>query len=187
MRMTNYLKKLTQILLRDYSFYHIYGRGCADENASLAPGFRFEPVEKNEIENSKDGMIVEQAWYHGQSTHAYACFDGLRIVGLLFFWYGEGYRKRNFWPLADREAKLVQLFVLPEIRGRGIGKSLIAFATQDMSCRGFKYVYARIWRSNTPSLRAFERAGWERMATVIELFIYGRKNPLRFEFRKTFS
>ena len=85
MRMTNYLKKLTQILLRDYSFYHIYGRGCADENASLAPGFRFEPVEKNEIENSKDGMIVEQAWYHGQSTHAYACFERLENCWTTFF------------------------------------------------------------------------------------------------------
>ena len=184
MPMTRYLKILAQFLFRDYSFYHIYGRECMDGKSPQPAAFRLQAIEKNDIDISKDGMIIEQTWYHGQFTHAYACIEGSRIVGLIFFWYGEGYSKRNFWPLADQEAKLVQLFVLPEMRGRGIGKSLIEFATQDMFRRGFKYVYARIWRSNGSSLRAFERAGWARMATVIEICLRGRSKPLRLELRK---
>jgi GNAT superfamily N-acetyltransferase len=179
--MTKYLKSLARLLLRDYSFYHIYARNCTGEKPLLTTGLRFETIEKEEIDSARDRMIVDQAWYHGQNTHAYACIKDSRIVGLCFFWYGERYRKRNFWPLTDQEAKLVQLFVLPEMRGQGIGKSLIQFATWDMSLREFKYVYARVWLSNTPSLRAFKSAGWNRTATVIEFFLRGRNKPFRIE------
>ena len=181
MRMANFIKRLARHLLRDYSFYHIYVCNGRSEILSLDTGFRLQPIEKEEIASSEDKMIVQQAWYHGLNTHAYACMDGSRIVGLCFFWYGERYSKRNFWPLADQEAKLVQLIVLPQMHGRGIARSLIEFATQDMLERGFKRLYARIWRSNTPSLCAFERARWRRLATVIEIYLVFRKNPFRLK------
>lgn len=179
--MTKYLKSFARLLLRDYSFYHIYRRDCTREEPLLTTGLRFETIEKKEIDSARDRMIADQAWYHGQNTHAYACIEGSRIVGLCFFWYGERYKQRNFWPLTQQEAKLVQLFVLPEMRGQGIGKSLIQFATWDMSLRELKYVYARVWLSNTPSLRAFKSAGWNRVATVIEIFLRGRNKPFRIE------
>lgn len=185
--MTAFIKRLARILLRDYSFYHIYGCACTGEIASLAAGFQFKPVEKNEIDSSQDGLIVQQAWYHGEDAYAYACMEGSRIVGLCFFWYGERYRKRNFWPLADREAKLVQLVVLPEMRRRGAARSLIEFAMQELYQQGFKHLYARIWWSNTPSLRAFEHAGWRRIATVVEVYLLDRSKPFRLKLRRTFS
>jgi GNAT superfamily N-acetyltransferase len=185
--MTKYLKNLTQLFLRDYSFYHIYGCNCTGEKSLLTEEFRFEAVEKKEIDNARDKVIADQAWYHGQNSHAYACIDDSRIVGICFFWYGERYRTRNFWPLADQEAKLVQLFVLPEIRGKGIAKNLIQFATRDMSRREFKCVYARIWRANMPSLRAFKSAGWDHVATVIKISLRGRSKPLRLELRRAIS
>lgn len=185
--MTKHLKSLARLLLRDYSFYHIYRRSCAEEKPLLTDELRFEIIEKKEIDSARDRIIGDQAWYHGENTNAYACIEGSRIVGLCFFWHGERYKKRNFWPLTDQEAKLVQLFVLPEMRGQGIGKSLIQFATRDMSHRGFKYVYARIWRSNMPSLRAFESAGWDRVATVIEISLRIRNKPFRLELRRIIS
>lgn len=186
--MGNFIKGLFRRLFGEYSFYHIYGRSCTGEvTASLATGFRLVSVERNEIDNSKDELIVQQAWYFGDDTCAYACMEGSRIIAVCFFWYGERYRQRNFWPLVDSEAKLVQLIVLPEMRGRGIASSLINFATKDMSRRGFKYLYARIWWSNTPSLHAFERAGWVRVATVIEIYLLDRKKPFRLKLTRMFS
>jgi GNAT superfamily N-acetyltransferase len=182
--MTKYLKILTRLVLKDYSFYHIYSQSQMHEQVLPIAGVRFQPIYKKEIDRSEETMIVEQAWYYGPCTHAYACMEGSRIVGLCFFWYGEGYRKRNFWPLADHEAKLVQLFVLPEMRGRGIGRSLIQFAAQHLLGKGFKRLYARIWGSNTPSLRAFQQSGWQQVATVVEIFPRGRDKPLRLEFRR---
>lgn len=186
--MTNFIKRLLRFLFGEYSFYYIYGRNCTSEIAiSLATKFRLVPVERNEINNSADELIIQQAWYFGDGSHAYACMDGSRIIALCFFWYGERYRQRNFWPLADKEAKLVQLIVLPEMRGRGIAGNLIKFSTKDMSRRGFRYMYARIWWSNTPSLRVFERAGWRRVATVFEIYLLDRKKPFRLKLMRMFS
>jgi GNAT superfamily N-acetyltransferase len=187
MVVANLIKKLALFFLRDYSIYHIYRQKC--ESAMDAPGieFRFEPVEKDLIIGSEDEMIVQQAWYCGEHSQAYACINDSRIVGLCFFWHGKRYSERNFWPLEEKEAKLVQLIVLPEMRGRGIATRLIEHSTHDMSRLGFRYLYARIWWSNKPSLHAFERAGWRRIATVIDIFFPYRAKPFRLKLKRMAS
>lgn len=186
MAVLNLIKRIARLFVRDYSIYHIYRQECADEIEDTPDiGFRFEPVEEKVIAGSEDEMIVQQAWYCGECSHAYACMNDSRIVGLCFFWYGKRYGTRNFWPLEEGEAKLVQLVVLPEMRGRGIASRLIKFATHDMSRWGFRYAYARIWWSNTPSVRAFKRAGWRRVATVIEVYLRDRAKPLRLKLTRS--
>jgi RimJ/RimL family protein N-acetyltransferase len=78
----------------------------------------------------------------------------------------------------------VQIVTIPEMRGFGVASHLLAYAARDMFRIGFHCVYARIWHSNTPSLRAFQRAGWGRVATVIEVNPLRRKTPLRITWRK---
>jgi RimJ/RimL family protein N-acetyltransferase len=187
--MSSLIKRLSRLLFRDYSIYRIYTYCYDDEIASTVrppnKKFRFEVVAESEIRDSRDELVVEQAWYHGREAYAYGCFQDARLVALCFFWYGNRYTaKRNFWPLSAGEAKLVQLIVLPELRGRGIARDLVRFATDDMFHRGFKRIYSRIWWSNTPSLNVFEHAGWQRVATVIELCIPGRRRPLRLQWMK---
>jgi len=177
--MKNLIKRLAQLLFGNYSIYHIYSPNAEIQITPLVSNLQFSIVEKCEIENSNDQIIVDQAWYHGQGVHAYACREGARIVGLCFFWYGERYRSRSFWPLANHEAKLVQLITLADMRNQGIASALINYGTQDISMRGFTRVYARIWHSNRPSLRAFKRAGWTRVATVIELNPFNRKRSFK--------
>lgn len=182
----NPAKWLARFLFRDYSIYRVYQRTCRDNAmakervAPEAGKFRFRSVTEVEVRSSLDELIAQQAWYHGEGAHAYACWDSSRIVGLCFFWHGKRYAERNFWPLAKKEAKLVQLIVLPEMRNKGIARDLIEFAVHDMAQRGFERAYARIWWNNEPSLRAFENAGWKPFATVVEFRFRGQSKPLRF-------
>ena len=184
----NPVRWLARFLFRDYSVYRIYHM-CMDNmmpRGVAAPEvkkFRFRSVPEGEIRSSLDQLIAEQAWYHGEDVHAYACLDRSRIVGLCFFWYGKRYGERNFWPLAEKEAKLVQLIVLPEMRNMGIARDLIRFAVHDMAQRGFEHAYARIWWNNEPSQRAFENAGWKPLATVAEFRFRGQKKPFRFKWK----
>src|SRR5688500_11536665 len=139
------IKRIARLLFRDYSIYRIYGYAGSgspftSDVGTRALKFRFEAIMEGEIRDSSDELIAQQAWYHGQGAHAYACFQDSRIVGLCFFWHGDRYAERNFWPLSEGEAKLVQLIVLPELRGRGIAKDLVKFATSDMFRRGFKHL-----------------------------------------------
>jgi RimJ/RimL family protein N-acetyltransferase len=178
-------KKLAKLLLGDYAVYYIYActPGQGEKFASIASGMRFAPVDKAQVEASKDPLIADHAGYHGSETHGYACFRGAEIVGLCYFWHGARYRERNFWPLEDDEAKLVQISVVPKVRGRAVATNLIACASEDMFQKGFRCLYARIWHSNTPSRRAFQRAGWIRVATVIQVRPVPWIPPLRVVIR----
>ncbi|WP_394986031.1 GNAT family N-acetyltransferase [Cellvibrio sp.] len=172
-----FAKKLARMLIGDYSAYYIYSQSTEDSSPfklGTATTFRVGPVDEFTINSSPESLIREQVGYAGPGSHAYACFDHDRIVGVCFYWFGNRYLKRNFWPLVDGEAKLVQIISLPEMRGRGVATMLIASSCRDMmQNNGFCRTYARIWHSNMPSLRAFERAGWTRVALIIEI------NPLR--------
>lgn len=176
-----FAKKLARLLFGDYSAYLIYSRAAGDASPKR-PGtttFRVELVDASAINTSPDPLIREQVGYAGPGSYAYACFDNDRMVGVCFYWFGDRYLKRNFWPLVDKEAKLVQIISLPEARGRGVATALITVSCQDMMQKGFLRVYARIWHSNTPSLRAFERAGWTRVARVFEINPLRRNKPTR--------
>ena len=111
--------------------------------------------------------------YLGHQANAYGCFFEQRLIGLCVYWHGERYAARNFWPLRSHEAKLVQIVVSPEMRGRGVATALIEVSARGMADCGFNTLYARIWHSNLPSIRAFQRAAWRRIALVAEI------NPLR--------
>ena len=99
---------------------------------------------------------------------------------MCFYWFGERYQKRNFLQLKEGEAKLVQIVTDPLMRGKGVAQTLIAMSSLDMQRRGFSRLFARIWHSNTPSLRAFERAGWMRKGLIIEIDPLHRSKPWRF-------
>lgn len=176
------LKKLLRSLLGEYSAYYIYAT-LAEATAPVRPEtnrpFRVGTVDASAITSSPDPLIREQAGYGGPGSHAYACFEADRIVGICFYWFGDRYRTRNYWPLVEGEAKLVQIVSIPEMRGRGVATQLIAMSSQDMMQKGFSRAYARIWHSNIPSLRAFERARWTRIALVIEVNPLRRKQPIR--------
>jgi RimJ/RimL family protein N-acetyltransferase len=180
------VKKIAHALLGDYAIYYIYV--CASAQAGDANGndFKLRATHADEIEASTDPLIREQAGYAGDQSLAYASFDRDRMVGVCFYWFGERYRRRNFWPLREKEAKLVQIVTVADLRGRGVATELVAASSADVLTQGFECVYARIWHSNTPSLRAFDRAGWSRLALVVEINPFRLPRPwrLRFKMRK---
>lgn len=178
-------KKLARMFFGEYSAYCIYSQSteAALHVRPEAEGkFSVRQVDESAIRDSSDSLIREQAEYAGPGSCAYACFDGDRIVGLCFYWFGSRYLQRNYWPLAEGEVKLVQIVSIPEMRGRGVATRLIASSFQDLVQKGFRRAYARIWHSNTPSRRAFERAGWKKIALVVEVNPLRRSRPIRVRF-----
>jgi RimJ/RimL family protein N-acetyltransferase len=144
---------------------------------------RVGPVDADGLRAAPAETMQSQAWYCGPGSMAFAYRDGTEILGVCVFWFGERYATRNFWPLREGEAKLVQIVVVPEARGRGIAGSLIAVALPAMSRAGFRTCYARVWHSNAPSLKAFLKAGWTRVAWVAEVFPFRSKWRWRFRWR----
>lgn len=172
------LKWLARKVFGEYAIYHIMTRSedmGSLPQASLPDGFGFDVVHRVRVEQSEDASIREQAFYLGEGANGWVCTDPSgRLVGLCVYWHAERYRQRNFWPLKEHEAKLVEVITLPEMRGLGIARELIARSCRSMFEQGFHRLYARIWHSNEASLKAFSNAGWMRLGTVVELFLFGR-------------
>ncbi|MDC8760585.1 GNAT family N-acetyltransferase [Janthinobacterium fluminis] len=183
--MKAWLKIIARAMLGEYSAYYVLSRGQDDGAAARPPQaqhYRVALVDQAAIRRCPDALMREQAAYAGDGALAYACLCGERIVGLCFYWHGARYATRNFWPLKNAEAKLVQIICSPDMRGKKVAATLIAASCADVMRRGFQRAYARVWHSNAPSLRAFAGAGWTRRALLIEVHPFGRKRPLRFRF-----
>lgn len=164
--MKDFLKSLLHRLLAEYSIYWIY-RCTPEDLPSAPPADDIAAVDPDQALPA--GVIGDQAGFLGAGAHAFATRADDTLSAICIYWHGERYAQRNFWPLHDGEAKLVQVITDPAFRGRGAATQLIRHSSEQMFNAGFSRLYARIWHSNTPSLRAFERAGWQRVALALEL------------------
>ena len=179
-------KTIARVILGEYAAYYIYVSPDKSQDThqfEARSNRKIRRIHQNEIESSNESLVRDQSFYLGEGALAYASYLDDQIAGLCIYWHGERYRKRNFWPLKDREAKLVQIVTLPGYRGAGIATELIILSCMDVLKNGFDKTYARIWHSNTPSIRAFERAGWSRLALVFELNPLRLNQPIRLRFR----
>ena len=68
-----------------------------------------------------------------------------------------------------RGAELYQLFVSPESRGTGIADALIADAEARLSARGVDTAYLGCAIGNERAARFYEKRGWHRVGSVIDL------------------
>jgi len=178
------IKRLTSRIL-NYSIFVIYKYEDTEEADNLSfDRYDFCEIGLEEIESSPIEAIKEQSWYGGNGSQVYACIIDGQIVSICAYWYGDRYLERNFWPLKNNEAKLVQLFTAPEARGKGIAQRLIQYSSQKMILRGFNRLYARVWHSNYPSRKAFEKSCWTTIATVIEVHPIKSLKPIRMKFNR---
>ncbi|MBN9460418.1 MAG: GNAT family N-acetyltransferase [Burkholderiales bacterium] len=184
--MNGAIKRFARAMLGDYCLYQIYSISAEDNPVPDAGSNRFEfrSVGRVEIDSSTDSLIREQAGYLGTGTASFGCFLDGALVATCHYWYGERYATRNFLPIAPNEAKLVQITTARDVRGQGVASALIAYSAREMFRQGFDALYARIWHSNSPSLRAFEHAGWRRACFVIEVSPFWRNSPVRIEIWK---
>lgn len=160
------LKLNLRRVLRDFEIYNIFCCFSSFDFQLSSP----ELVEINAsiCEESPYLEIQNLSSYDGLDAKGYGILvDGILVCGC-WYWYGERYIKdRGFWPLKDKEAKLVQITTAENARGQAFAKKLIFASSQAMNAEGFQCLFARIWWHHVSSERAFVAAGWRRIATVI--------------------
>lgn len=89
------------------------------------------------------------------------------------------YGRFSTWPLKDGEVALMDIATEESKRGRGLAPRLIRAATQHYLTQGRKRLIAFVWWNNSPSLRAFKKAGWRRIGCSVELRFGGHWLALR--------
>ncbi len=180
-------RRLAHWLAGEYALYRIFAIETASAPEVETPaGMRWIALDDaNPLTAANDPELAALAGYAGDDATGCALLHAGVPVTACWFWHGERYRRRrNFWPLAAGEAKLVQITTAQDWRGRGLAPLLLGIAVREMARRGFVRLYARVWHSNTPSVQAFRKAGWREVAFVAELHPFGRRRPLRFVWRR---
>lgn len=167
------LKKSAKLLLGEYKVFKIYTQDLKNFSANNKFPENFCPYQQD---------YKHVKGFSGPQSHGFIYLDdgGEKKLSRCWYWYDDRYKERNFWPLIKGEAKLVDIETLQEARGMGIASNLIIYSSNEMKKLGFERLYARIWHSNTPSLRAFAKAGWKPHCLVIEIYPLGKK--IRFKF-----
>lgn len=182
--MNRVFKAIAQALLGKYEVYRIFSTDCLPSQrppSDLRP--QFVSVGVDAIRDCPDQEIRSQAWYAGEGSRAFAFVLHDQIVGLCFYWHGVRYRQRNYWPLGPDEAKLVQVFCVPSLRGIGLGRSLIEHSTASMLQSGYRRLFARVWYTHAQSVRAFRSAGWLQVACVLGIDPLRSGRSIRLTFR----
>lgn len=182
--MKELLKTIFGKLLAEYSIYWIYQYANARKNDDSAVSEDWTESVKllsiDDVEASASDVIRDQAGFFGDEAIAFGFYEQSNITAICIFWHAQRYAQRNFWPLKSGEAKLVQIITDPDFRGKGAATKLISAASSQMLLQGFSTLYARVWHSNTPSLKAFERANWKRKSLAIELKPFKNSRGLKF-------
>ena len=97
---------------------------------------------------------MEQALADGRHRHAVARAQG-RIVAFV--------ELETHWP---RRVWVAYVGVAPELRDRGLGSALVAFALADAFALGAKSALLMLSPANRSALRAYEKVGFRRHRVV---------------------
>lgn len=164
-----------QRVFGEYHIFRIYSRDLAEPIKALPPDPRFREIIQDDVNDP-----AARRGYGGYQSIGFVAEENGAELAHCWFWYGNRYKERNFWPLAEGEAKLVRIETSPQSRGQGIAPRLIAYATARMADRGYTRLYARIWHSYKPSLKAFRKAGWRPFSIVMSFDFAGNRRKILF-------
>ncbi|WP_020400306.1 GNAT family N-acetyltransferase [Kordiimonas gwangyangensis] len=174
--MKNILKKIADVLIGPYEIYAIFRSGQTDE---LPPGVR--EVTAAEILASPYETVRAISHYDAPDALFFGAFENELLASACCVWHGATYtRLRGFIDLPADAAKLVQINTAEEMQGKHLARKLIKGATFLLKRKGFKHVYARVWRGHIGSEKAFKYAGWQKAYTILKGTIW--RSPFRISF-----
>ncbi|MDR0717658.1 MAG: GNAT family N-acetyltransferase [Azoarcus sp.] len=78
------------------------------------------------------------------------------------------YNRDGTWPLHADEVAVMDIATEETMRGHGLGAYMLSVITDYYLGLGKCRVIGFIWWTNSPSLRAFTKAGWRRIGFSIE-------------------
>jgi GNAT superfamily N-acetyltransferase len=166
-------------LFGSYRLNQIYGMRAAPSKRCLSCAADIRTIESTaSLECHNDAGIRKLAGYDGEGAFGFAAYRDGHLASACWVWTHKRFRDDRLWILSPSEAMLVEVYTVQAHRGKRLASALLTHAAAAMGERGFGMIYASIWWSNRPSVRAFQRAGWQRVGFVAELYPLGARTPL---------
>jgi ribosomal protein S18 acetylase RimI-like enzyme len=178
-------KAILTKLFKDYRLNVIYASDGPPNIARSMPAHPgFTSIEAGHLaamERSQTAKIRGSAGYGRAKLKGFAIVDQGIPVCAAHFAAPAQYNRAGTWPLKQGQLALMDIATEESVRGRGLAGQLIAQSTEYFRAHGAEAVIAFIWWSNTPSLRAFTKAGWRKIGFSVELLIGGKWRSLHIK------
>lgn len=172
------IKAAVGMLIADYRLNWIYASSGIPE-ATGPEVVEAAPEHYGAIAESLTPKVKGSLSYARQGLPGMVLLENGRPASVAHFARPEQYSRHATWPLRTNEVALVDIATEQSERGRGLAVSLIRGATRRYLEAGADRVLAFIWWTNTPSVRAFRKAGWRRIGFSAEWQWRGRWYALR--------
>jgi GNAT superfamily N-acetyltransferase len=160
------LSRLTAEYRINWIFASAYGQsGVAKPAAVLQPSDAWIEA----LASSPSDQVRKSAEYARCGMAGYVIVEQDRPVCVAHFAEPHEYERSATWPLKEGEAALMDIATEEAERGRGLAVDLIRATSDAYQTKGHKRLLAFVWWSNTPSVRAFSKAGWRRIGLALEM------------------
>nr|WP_231378047.1 GNAT family N-acetyltransferase [Thioalkalivibrio sp. ALE12] len=177
----NNLKIILHATFGEYQYWKVYAVDLPYPRPSVPSNVEVRVLNREDLEGiSEDGLCAEN--YLGEEALGYGLFLKGRLAAVQAVWWGSRYmreRAGRSWRLSPGAAKTTSLYVLEEYRKMGYATLLKKYVLAELSGRGFRRVYARIWHSHRNSIRVSRKVGMRLVGVYVELCPQGK----RLEFR----
>jgi len=158
--------------------------------------FRFELEERGptvEADPDARALTAEQiavlpeplqarASYAGPGAVALGIWCDGKLAAVSWAWSHSRY-EGPIWSIGPGEAFVMDLFTLPEFRGRGLGTRLMRAIARHLWELRYERAFCTVWWTHKTSVFMTERAGWRKEAVVFRIFPFGLRWPLRLRWR----
>ncbi len=161
-------------LFRDYRINWIYASDGAGDggNAGEADAVSPQPVTPAQIDAllaSPTPKMRNAARFSTGGMDGFVIAIGGSPACVAHFVGHDLYDRNGTWRIGENEVALMDIATEEAMRGRGLAVQMIEAMTRHFVGAGRDRVIAFIWWSNTPSVRAFQKAGWNRIGVSIEV------------------
>jgi GNAT superfamily N-acetyltransferase len=177
------LRRAARLLLGPYRFNRIYRSASTEIGPDVPHNTSFGRLEAVPPATTVSLELSDRFGYGGQDAHGYGLFLDGDLAAVCWFWGPQRFKDPLLWSLQKDEAVLVDLVTALHHRGRGLASALIRYASADMRRSGWSSLYTWMWHSHHASYHAFETAGWQHIAWVLEIHPFGMPRALRFCWR----
>jgi RimJ/RimL family protein N-acetyltransferase len=189
------LRRLVGLAVSDYRVNWIYAAD-APSALPLAPGDELRAVDADlceQLARSDTPKVANSLSYERAGLEGLVILRDDRPLCVAHFARPAQYDRAGTWPLDADKVALMDIATEEAARGQGLAPAMIAAATRrylgafssaaesprwrmsvgeaENAARpnpGARRMIAFIWWSNTPSVRAFVKAGWRRIGISLE-------------------
>jgi len=82
---------------------------------------------------------------------------------------------------ASGGAYILAVYTARELRGRGLARSCLEFACEQLRERGVHYVWLKVRSDNAPARKCYNKSGFREVGQIHQVSVFGRRTSERIE------